>query len=425
MRIVSVLASVTLAVLPLYIIRCKNFSWCASPVPFTLLELLILTAFFAWFFWRISLVKEDKKRLLGLYKRLTGPLFWPPALFLVSATISVFLSPNFQAAAGIWKAYFIEPALFAIVILDLSIEKKSISWLAYPLFFSGLWLSLLAIWQAISGTNQFAPYAVAQGRATAVYTTPNALGLYLGPLTVLALGFLFELFKQRQINFKRLGSSWYLIICLVVFLAAIYFSKSRGAGLGIIAALLAFSIITIYPNLSGLWQKILKLGAVLAVAAYLILSVFVFIKIDSFVKAYKPTTQDSIAARFCIWQATEKILVNKPITGLGLAAYQETYPAYATCYHEAHIYPHNILLNFWTEIGLIGLFAFLWLSFVYCQVLSKYLKNFVAVGLLAAIVYIFIHGLVDVPYFKNDLASEFWVLLAMAAWFSRSQVRDS
>ncbi|OGY26220.1 MAG: hypothetical protein A2Z24_01505 [Candidatus Woykebacteria bacterium RBG_16_44_10] len=425
MRGVQILAIVTLASLPLYVVRCKDFSWCSSPVPFTLLELLILATLFAWIFWRVSVVKKDIKALLGLYKGLTGPLFWPVVFFLVSATTAVFFSPDFRAAAGVWKAYFIEPVLFSIVVLDLSLEKKSLTWIIYPLLFSGLWLSLLAIWQAVSGTNQFATYAIAEERATAVYTTPNALGLFLGPLTFLALGFLFELFKQRQINFRKLGPSWYLIICLVVFLAAIYFSKSRGAGLGIVAALLAFSLLVLYPNLSGLWRKVLKLGAVLAVATYFVLSIFVFIKIDSFVTVYKPTTQDSIAARFCIWQATKKMLADRPITGAGLSAYQKVYPSYTTCYSEAHLYPHSILLNFWTEVGLVGLFAFLWLSFAYWQILSKHLKDFVAVGLLSAMIYIFIHGLVDVAYFKNDLASEFWVLLAMAIWFGTAKIDKS
>jgi len=35
-------------------------------------------------------------------------------------------------------------------------------------------------------------------------------------------------------------------------------------------------------------------------------------------------------------------------------------------------------------------------------------------GVLLALVSIVVHGLVDVPYFKNDLSFEFWVLLAIS-----------
>ncbi|OGY20980.1 MAG: hypothetical protein A2126_03105 [Candidatus Woykebacteria bacterium GWB1_45_5] len=426
MKAVQILASLTLAALPLYIIRCKSFSWCQSPLPFTLLELFILATFFVWIIWRVSSVRKEKKVLQRLFKGLTGPLFWPSVLFLAGgATIAVFLSADQRVAAGIWKAYFVEPALFSLVVLDLSIEKKSLSWAIVPLLFSGLWLSVLAVWQAVTGTNQFATYAISQGRVTAVYTTPNALGLYLGPLTFLALGFLFELFRQKQIKLKKSSLAWYLIISLLGFILAIYLSKSRGAGLGVIVALLAFSLMAIYPILSNFWQTLFRFSAFFAVVAYLLLNIFVFVKIDSFVSTYKPTTQNSITARFCIWQATKKMLADRPITGAGLSAYQKVYPSYATCYSEAHLYPHNILLNFWTETGMVGLLAFLWVIYRCWKILDRFVNNFLAVGLLSAMVYIFIHGLVDVPYFKNDLAAEFWVLLSMAVWFNITQAKKS
>jgi hypothetical protein len=34
-------------------------------------------------------------------------------------------------------------------------------------------------------------------------------------------------------------------------------------------------------------------------------------------------------------------------------------------------------------------------------------------GIVLAMVAIIVHGLVDVPYFKNDLALEFWTLLGI------------
>ena len=39
-------------------------------------------------------------------------------------------------------------------------------------------------------------------------------------------------------------------------------------------------------------------------------------------------------------------------------------------------------------------------------------------GVLLALGGIVIHGLVDVPYFKNDLSVEFWVLLGLS-WAGR------
>ncbi|MDO8260559.1 MAG: hypothetical protein Q7T50_03640, partial [Candidatus Magasanikbacteria bacterium] len=85
---------------------------------------------------------------------------------------------------------------------------------------------------------------------------------------------------------------------------------------------------------------------------------------------------------------------------------------------EIYMYPHNIFLNFWTELGLAGMVLFAWIigrflyiAFRLAQIDSK--NKGIALGLLGAMVAIFVHGLVDVPYFKNDLAVVFWVLLAI------------
>jgi hypothetical protein len=41
-------------------------------------------------------------------------------------------------------------------------------------------------------------------------------------------------------------------------------------------------------------------------------------------------------------------------------------------------------------------------------------------GIVLAMVSVVVHGMVDVPYFKNDLALEFWVFLGVA-WAGAQQ----
>jgi hypothetical protein len=40
-------------------------------------------------------------------------------------------------------------------------------------------------------------------------------------------------------------------------------------------------------------------------------------------------------------------------------------------------------------------------------------KQWLKLGIMAAMITIIIHGLVDVPYFKNDLAILFWIIMAL------------
>ena len=83
---------------------------------------------------------------------------------------------------------------------------------------------------------------------------------------------------------------------------------------------------------------------------------------------------------------------------------------------EIYMYPHNIFLNFWSELGILGALLFSWIiakflwqsKLIYCKE-----KDFIALGLMGAMIVIVVHGLVDVPYFKNDLSVMFWIFIAM------------
>ena len=104
---------------------------------------------------------------------------------------------------------------------------------------------------------------------------------------------------------------------------------------------------------------------------------------------------------------------------------------------EIYMYPHNLVLNFWTELGLLGASLFIWIIIKFynsgiktfiqnskftCTRLTGEIQNskqvnnekYIILGLIGAMTVIIVHGIVDVPYFKNDLAIIFWVLLAIA-----------
>ncbi len=81
-------------------------------------------------------------------------------------------------------------------------------------------------------------------------------------------------------------------------------------------------------------------------------------------------------------------------------------------------------MNFWSTTGLLGLAAFGWLLYAAFRVSWRGWRTgawpwrAMHFGVLLALVGIVIHGLVDVPYFKNDLSLEFWALLGVT-WAGR------
>src|SRR3989344_5613707 len=101
MILVQILASITLALIPAYIIRCNSFDFCdqISPIPLTLIEVLIIATTLAWFLWRIYLLKKRKISIFEPFQSLPRPFILTTSLFLTAGFVSVVgFSRNFVAA---------------------------------------------------------------------------------------------------------------------------------------------------------------------------------------------------------------------------------------------------------------------------------------------------------------------------------------
>jgi O-antigen ligase len=82
-------------------------------------------------------------------------------------------------------------------------------------------------------------------------------------------------------------------------------------------------------------------------------------------------------------------------------------------------YPHNIFLTSWTELGLLGLAAFTWI--LVTLLIRPWMALSRASGIYRTLLWgtgtgfamLTIHGMVDSPYWKNDLSLEFWIVAAL------------
>lgn len=201
-----------------------------------------------------------------------------------------------------------------------------------------------------------------------------------------------------------------LLLALGSFLLAIIFAQSAGA-------LLALATVA---ALAGLIYKKTRYWAVGVVVLF-----FLIVPFTSF---REPLSQEVLLRgrsgqlRLNMWGETVEMLRARPIFGAGLAGYQSAVePYHILNWAEIYLYPHNLFLNFWTETGLAGLAGFLLLVLNFYRLGIKRTRNDelgirnqgLMLALLAAMTVILIHGLVDAPYFKNDLAIMFWLLLGL------------
>ncbi len=432
--------------LPAYLLRFQ-----LSPVPMTVLEVEISILFLVWI---VKTLKHKNIKALKQLRITNYELLIPAILFFLTATIAIFVSPDLRSAAGLWKAYFLEPLLFFIVFISV-IKKDDLKNVFKFLSLSVFLLSLFAIYQKFTGAFITNPFwsAEATRRVTSIFPYPNALALFLTPIVVVMIGVLvmkIQEYKnkntriQENKNIKKEKIKNFILVffysCIFIVAAlAIYWTKSKGAMLAILAGLIFYAIF--FKGHRKIFIGIL----VVAIFSFFLFFLFSHTNLANTLKGTSTVEGgDSINTRIDMWRETWQMLKTRPILGVGLSGYQAVVaPFHQKNYIEIYLYPHNIFLNFWTEIGLFGLLAFLGIVVWFYRIgfschsgldpeSQKILNPSISAGrqvqddnkkklqvtsyklqvtIMAGMAALLAHGLVDVPYFKNDLSVLFWILV--------------
>ncbi|MDP2630582.1 MAG: O-antigen ligase family protein, partial [Candidatus Uhrbacteria bacterium] len=321
--------------MPLYLIRFP-----LGPLPTTLLECMIGTLVVIWIV-RDNHFFPTLGSLWRHHRFLAVFLF----LFLTAATISIFVSGNLRAAAGIWRAYFIEPALVFLVAFDVLRTKEQLSRVICASATSALIVATIAVYQRFTGWHIPAPW-LSELRVTSVYSYPNAVGLYLAPIIPLCVVQFFDSLKSHK---SRAYAALYACAGMVSLLA-IYFAKTE-------AALVALAVVL--PLMGLIWSMKTRL-ATMVVCAALSAIIFATPGLSASIQEKLSLRDWSGQVRQKIWKETRAMLADRTVFGAGLAGYQQAIEPYHKAKHlEIFLYPHNIALNFWTETGLLGFFSFI------------------------------------------------------------------
>jgi len=339
----------------------------------------------------IAIVKKNKLLATGI------------TLFLLAATISIFTSINIRAAAGEWRAFYLEPIMIFFVLsaylknLDEKTRSKNIqNYILLPLILSALATSILGIYQHFTG--YLVPYAFWANRdtyrVTGWYGFPNAVGLFLAPIIPLAMYLVEKNWKEN----KKLA--WISISTILTSLLAIIFAKGSGPLIGVAGGV----------GVLLLCYKKTRIPAI-ALAVIGIVGI-IFLPATNPIKQELFATNTSGQFRRDIWSETFALLKDRPITGAGIASYEERIIPYrGDHWIEVFHHPHNIFLTIWVNTGLLGLLSFVALLIWFFSTAIK--NNSQTKFLLASMSTILVMGLVDSPYIKNDLAILFWLLPAL------------
>ncbi len=372
--------------MPLYIVR-----WHVGPVPTTLLEnvVLLTCAMYALAVWR---------HLAPLPRR--TPYDIPIVVFLIAGAIGIFIAPDHRAALGIYRAFLLEPvAMFyvATAVLRSDADLK-------PLLVAGaVSASLLSLAVIVTFAGVLLGGHLNPDNAPGVFgINPNAVAMYLEPVAAMAGGFvLFDSSRNRR---------WLASGVLAFVLPALACTLSRGT-------LLAGAVLVVVAVLSlrDLRLRLALLGGSIVAGLALSQVPFIAARLAHQLDPHHST----LGLREAIWSVTLRMLRDHPLFGAGISGYQTLMRHYRTPNLHPEPYAHNIFLTTWSELGLIGLAAF---AVILAGLLWRAARTFGSApdgyrallwGILGVWVVFVVHGLVDSPYWKNDLSIEFWILAAL------------
>lgn len=380
-----------LAILPSYLLKLSIFG-----IPTTILELSIYAAFVGSFF-SLLIFKNNTTPNPSLLRKETGRFSWPIIAFTIITLLSALFSDHLQATLGGWKAWIFDPLLILILIIHF-FKPQDIWKIIATLSASSAVLSFYGLIEYFFYTQQ-----LGDGRLDSVFDPANYHAMFIGPIIVLAIGFIFN--QQTPRLWK-----YCLGIASAINIFALIFAFSYGGYLAVLGGLVIFGFLT----LNYAQKKKMILGALIIFIIFIIVAS----PTKKFQDLFEFQERSSGHARLEIWQTSWLVFKEHPILGVGLNDfeyhYRENLPRVAFPPLEWLVaQPHNLYLALLTQTGLLGFLAFLWIIVRLFKIKKDTSFRLQASGFIAALSAILIHGLVDTPYFKNDLSIIFWLIVAL------------
>jgi O-antigen ligase len=323
-------------------------------------------------------------------------------LLLMSAAIVASLAARDRWAALFeLRAVFLFPALYYALLRLARLHGQARWRLLDGWVLGSLGVAAIGLTQYMLGHRLVA----AEGgllRVQSVYFSPNNVGLYLGrvwPLLVAVV--LWGGAGKRRLFYGLAG---------VPVTLALGLSFSRGALLlGLPAALLVMAW-----RAGGQYRR-----ATVALVVIGALALIPLLGVPRFASLLD-LQQGSTFFRLELWQSSLALLREHPWFGVGPGNFQAAYRTryvLPTAWQEFNLeHPHNVYLDHWTRLGLLGLLAGVLVQGAFWRAMRRWPKRDALASCLAgSMAALLAHGLVDNAVFFPDLALIFFLTLALVA----------
>ncbi len=399
------LLALTLLLVPAYALK---FS--IGPLP---TNFLMLWVFFVWLVFAVKIIaKKQSPQISAAFRTFDRKIFILTGLFLLAGAISLFWKGFALQKLGQFVVLFLQP--ISIFFISLFVWRQNPESKRLLITTGYLLLALMGIYSVIQYFTLWGLPPVYWGnslepkRALGFFSHPNFYSLFSAPLLAL-------LMADLGLKIKDFSKNWQYVIAWTAGSVGLGLSLSRAGWLGLGAAGLVYLFFAAD-------KKIRKFASIIVVIIVTVIAAVPNLR-WRLITPFKG--ERSATSRTILWESGIKAIKTSPILGLGLNGYSNNYQKFQSdTTLDAHNFPHNIFLNFWLETGIIGLISLMGLMglLIYRGLISAPLLskegvgevNVMTLGVALFLIALLSQGLLDNPYFKNDLALVFWLVLSLA-----------
>jgi hypothetical protein len=387
-----------------------------SGIPTNILE-VYTGILFIW--WTANSIFVRRDAIHRVFRR-NRKILVATTLFLASATVALVvtltkLPPEFmKVPLGIWKGWVVLPVLFFVMTITTFRKKSDLELITNTCVLAAGAYAFLACLQYFTQILP-GPAMTYDQRLVWPFFDPltfegssgNYPALFLGPILTLTVLKLWNFIRSKKQNTLKIS----VFSASIVFMAfAVFLTKSFAAWIAILGSVM----LGIFIEIRSRKKWVIPVVGIVAILGIALTQM----NTEKFQSAFDLTGDSSTAERLRTYRVAGQMIAQDPLFGPGIGQFQRAFERTAPevlsrpvsqkeIDHALHA--HNIFLMVYTSFGLAGLLTFLYLIFTALRI-TVFPQR---IAYLMPLVCILIHGLFDVPYFKNDLAYEFWLILAL------------
>ena len=344
-------------------------------------------------------------------ERLSLRAVGPYAVFFAAATVLSVPLARYIFLSARYLPYYVACMVIVVALVNACNDSRQLLRLGGGLALGTLAVAGYGLYQwAVIGVGVNASFtdmtvnADMPGRVYSFYENPNALALLL----LLTLPVIVSLVFASRHWLLRIAAAG--IFAVGAICIALTYGRASWVGLAVAAVVYVF-----------FWnRKLLPFCVLASIAAIPLLPTSILNRILSITNLQDTST----SSRFDLWASGLRVIGQEPITGVGLGADAvRRMVRWNQFYHgrASFVHCHNVFLQIWAEMGLLGLVPFLGAVLGMMKSTARAVHicpnpvaRHVAIGSTSAILGAMVCGLADYLWTYPRLMFLFWFVFGLA-----------